>query len=651
VKTELIAVAVTVLFWGACSSASGPGGTVLHDLHQTQVADPPTLTADFYALPFPNDVRMDADGTIDLSLYPRVGGLLGAYVDDFDRDLTGFGTNSGVFFRLDVPLDPATLPADAGAATRADATAFVVDVTPGSPTYGQRAPMRTHFAPDGGEFIGPNAIALLPFPGIPLREKTTYAAVLTDGLRAADGGPLKRAPDFDAAMQKSASPSSDPRIAAAQRAYAPLLAWLDALPSKLVPRVIGATVFTTQDTTSEMARLRQVIYDQVPAPALSPVVKKELNGFYQVYESFYYSPNFQTGDPPYTTTGGAIEHDSAGMPIVQRIETLRVAMTVPINVEMPADGWPVVIYAHGTGGDYRSFIRDKSALSAAHVEDADGNLIANLAMISIDQVLHGPRAPAGTNVELAFFNFQNPVAGVANVKQGALDDYQLLRLVKSVDGSTTPFKFDPKRIYFKGHSQGGLTGPLFLAAEPEVNTAVLSGAGAVLIESLLNKKSPVDISQVVSVLVSDTVIDEFHPFLSMVQMYFESSEPANYARLLFREPPAGFAPKSIFQSLGIVDTFAPIPDLRALSLAMGVQPVEPQWVPIDGLALAGQKWALPPQVGNVAGGAATGVVLQYLQDGDNDGHFVIFDVPQAKAQSNRFLATAAVTGLARLDPP
>jgi hypothetical protein len=35
----------------------------------------------------------------------------------------------------------------------------------------------------------------------------------------------------------------------------------------------------------------------------------------------------------------------------------------------------------------------------------------------------------------------------------------------------------------------------------------------------------------------------------------------------------------------------------------------------------------------------------------HDGHFVVFDVPSAIAQSNRFLATAAATGTARLDPP
>jgi hypothetical protein len=44
-------------------------------------------------------------------------------------------------------------------------------------------------------------------------------------------------------------------------------------------------------------------------------------------------------------------------------------------------------------------------------------------------------------------------------------------------------------------------------------------------------------------------------------------------------------------------------------------------------------------------------MLEYLQAGRKDGHFVIFDVPAAITQSNRFLAHDYVSGIAHLDPP
>ena len=58
---------------------------------------------------------------------------------------------------------------------------------------------------------------------------------------------------------------------------------------------------------------------------------------------------------------------------------MRFALTVPPGTT-PAAGWPICIYAHGTGGDYRSFIDDGTALRLAK---------QGIAVISTDQVLHG----------------------------------------------------------------------------------------------------------------------------------------------------------------------------------------------------------------------------------------------------------------------
>ncbi len=406
-----------------------------------------------------------------------------------------------------------------------------------------------------------------------------------------------------------------------------------------------------------MGKLRAAVYANGPVPALADLTAKEAGTTYQVYEGSYMSPNFQVGAPPYMVLGtGQIEFDTDGTPKIQRLENLRTAMTIPIGT-MPANGWPVVLYAHGTGGSYRSFIDDGSGPHASSIAMPDGSTM-QLAMISIDQVLHYPRDPtedpSNKNVDLNFFNFPNPAAGVDNVKQGALDDFQLLRLVKSVDVAAAPttgapIKFDPTKIYFMGHSQGGLTGPLFLGAEPEVKGAVLSGAGAVLIFSLLNKTEPVNIPQVVGALFQDPV-DQYHPMLSLVQNFFEPSEPANYARLFFREPPANFTEKNIFQTLGLVDHYAPVPDIKAFALSMEVQPVNPMLDAIDGLDLIGQTWGTAPVVNNVGGGGATGVLLEYNQLPNSDGHFVLFDIPAAWTQADRFLASHAVTGTSTLYP-
>src|SRR5581483_11816927 len=136
-------------------------------------------------------------------------------------------------------------------------------------------------------------------------------------------------------------------------------------------------------------------------------------GVDDLYEGMYASPNFQVGTAPYLTTGGQIVLDASGAPQVNRMENLRVAMTIPKGATMPAAGWPVVLYAHGTGGDWESFVGDGSGREAARVTDAQGNVLARMAMVSIDLVNNGARVPAGTDVDLAFVNVDNIVAASA----------------------------------------------------------------------------------------------------------------------------------------------------------------------------------------------------------------------------------------------
>lgn len=622
--------------------ACGPGAVALHSLSETP--------EDFYDLPFPSDLRLRPDGTLDLSRYPRLPGQLTRYVQDMDGQIPGAGPSAGILFRLSAPLDPGTLPGSAAQSQEPGASAFVVDVTETSPTYGQRAPVLASFHEEGGRFIGPNWLALRPVPGFPLRPRTTYAAVLTTSLRAADGGPVRRHPDLDLLLHGDPPQpqSMSPREAAAWARYAPLRAYLAG--NFPVGAVAAATVFTTSDPTSLMHRLREATY-RAPAPRAADLrYIRDHDGICHIYHGTFLSPNFQQGAPPYLDGGGQIAPGPDGVPVPTRTESLRFALSVP-NAPMPPSGWPVALYAHGTGGDFQTFIREGVDLRAAHIE-MDGGVLARMAVISIDQVLHGPRDPTQSPVDLTFFNLKNLAAARDNPRQGAADDFQLLRLVKGfgVDAAPVtgrPIRFDERHLYFIGHSQGGLTGPLFLGAEPEVRAAVLSGAGAVLVLSLIGKTEPVDVASLVENLIGEPVGPD-HPFLNLLQAYFEPADPNNYGPLLFREPPPGAAPKSIFQSLGVVDRYTPVPNIKAFALSMGVQPVTPVLSEIEHLALRGLRWTAPPVQGNTAEGRATAVLRQYQQREDSDGHYVLFERWPARQDWSRFLGTDIATGRAQL---
>jgi len=591
--------------------------------------------ADFFALPFPNDFWLQEGGGLDLSLYPRPSEIVGSYIDAMSARMGGFGTNAAAFFRFDGAIDPASLPATPDAARADGASVYLVDVDPDSPERGTRWPLRFRFEPRAGETIGPDWLSVLPYPGFPLAGARTYAAVVTTRVTG-PGGDAVRASDDWLAVTGADAPV-DPDLARARAATQPLLDWLDEAGGDERADVASAAVFTTDDVTAMMPKLRARVWT-LPPPTVRDVVRGTATTEWIGYDGVFDAPNFQSGEVPYSTAGGEIMLDAAdGLPIVQRTEALRVAFTIPTST-MPAAGWPVVIYAHGTGGSYHSFIDDGTA----------GRLAAQgLAVISIDQVLHGPRNPNGSP-ESSFFNFVNPLAARDNTLQGAADDFSVVRLVQGlehVDAEQGTIRFDPARIYFFGHSQGGLTGPPFLAFEPEVQGAVLSGAGALLYLAMLTKTQPIDITALVSVAIRDEPLDEFNPTLALLQSWIERSDPANYAWRLTH----GDSAIAIYQSEGLIDSYAPPPTIEAFAVAMGLDPVGPVLQEVPGLGLRGRAVLTAPVTGNLDG--TTGVLLQYEQAADSDGHFVVFDVAAAQTQSASFLGTLAATGEATLVTP
>jgi len=648
------------MLWGGCDGSEGSTGTVTA-LHILPGGSSDTAETDFFALPFPNDARprrqagqpsgaADRDG-YDLGRLPQPFGQPGVYAKYLDGKIAAAGPSSAIYFRTSGPLDVRTLPADAASSLADEASAYVVDVTPGSPTYGQKAPMIARFHEEEGVFIGANWLSLRPVPGLPLREGTTYAALLTRRIRGAMAETLARHPDLDRLLAGEA-PAEEPYRSAWAR-YAPLRAYL--AEKGLAGEVAGATVFTTQRVTQVMSQLRDAVYTYAPAPTPKDLTYlRDHDGLCSIYVGSYDAPNFQVGEAPYLNRGGRLNRDASGLPVPVRTESLRFALSVP-NAEMPAAGWPVILYAHGTGGSYQTFINESIDLRAAFIELPDGT-VQRMAVIGIDQVLHGPRDPLRSNPEISFFNLNNLESALDNVKQGAADDFQLLRLVENfaVDKAPgrgplkdRPIRFDSQRIYFVGHSQGGLTGPLFLSAERKVKASVLSGAGSVLVLSLLNKHEPTDVASLVEGLLQEPATED-HPLLNLLQAYFESSDPNNYGPLLFREPPPAAPPQSVMQTLGITDNYTPNPNIASFALSLGVQPVGPRYYDIPGLELTPLPWAARPVQANVAGGRATGVLHQYQQEPNSDGHFVLFDLWAARHDWTRFLGSHASTGTAAL---
>jgi len=636
-RAAIVASVLSTISLGCGDGDLGLAGEAVFELPRDGAA------TGFFDLPWPSDIRRTDAGHVDVRGFPnpmRID-VLDRYKEAISTRLDGFGTNGAAYFRFSQSVDEATLPADALATTSAAATVFLIDVDPASPERGRRHPAVVVYRDAATLYWPEHAIAIRPVYGIPLAGGRTYAAVVTRRVRSPGGGVFQRSLDFEAIV----SGGGDAAVEAARAIYEPALG-VAADAGVARDDVLSMAVFTTQDPTAEVAAVRDWMMESYTEPVWIEGSGRWLRmeeAYHVVHGRYGPAPLFQSGEIPYDTAGsGEIQLDG-DTPIVAAETELRFALTVP-RTPMPADGYPIVLYAHGTGGDFETFVRNDVAADLA---------LEGYATMGIDQVLHGERNPTMDSPEYLFFNFENPYAARDNVRQAALDVVQQARFaattvvpdrVLMADGM--PVRFDPARMYVYGHSQGGLNMPLFLAVDDQTRGGMLSGAGGTLAISIIEKKEPIEIllavqlflrlpgSTVAAAVEREHFVYE-HPVLTLLQSWVEAGDGVNYGHLLFHEPRPGFAPKSVLQSEGLMDLFTTPHNIEALAAASWIPQLEPVAAPIEALAIRGVEPMAPPVAGNVAGGAATAGLLQF----PDSGHFVAFDSAVLRGQIRGFFRT------------
>lgn len=626
----------------------------------------------FYDHPWPSDLRVENGAPRFTGFYnPNSNALLGIYVKAAHNLLDGFSPAAAGYLRFTGPIDPASLPADPQRGLDPASPVQLIDIDPFSPGYQERRLISLSWHGAEGVYYRENTLAFMPTVGFPLRPRTRYALVITDDLQAEGGGAVAQHPDL-AKIVKVTEFDARTRVAAAA-----LWDAVDEIEAAGVgrERIVHLAVFTTADPTKELMTVRDAVASQVPAPKVDASTWQpgKHAAEYDEYTGRYGpTPNYQQGTLPFAQYGdGGNFVLQGGVPVLQDTFELRFSLAVPnaAACPMPAKGYPIVLYAHGTGGDYRSYLDDGTARSLAE---------KCLASMGIDQIFHGdrPGAPQGgdeTQIGLLFFNFQNPVAARTNGRQAAIDEVQRTRLFTdtklTVPSSVTvdhrEVRFDASRLMFFGHSQGGLNGPLYTAVDPAPLGAVFSGSGAMISVALLEKTepqpSPAGLVRTLLGLNGEAgaELDLFHPTMMLATSLVDAVDTLHYARLQQSEPREGFAPKSVYMTEGINpdgvgDSYAPPHGIEAHGMAVGLPLQLPGEHPIVEL-----EWGGPPGVtvpaaglaGNLGGGRASGVLAQWAVPLDSDGHFVVFDVPRARAQAAVFLQNLAKSPIGRVPAP
>ena len=624
-------------------------------------ADP---DADFFRLPFPNDIRVE-NGRLNLDGFPTPGvsPLVGfdpvqVYLDAVTATETGWGTYPSALFRFSGPVDFNSLRARDEGPIHIEPVLWI-DIT--DPVATKNDGLVWSASSGGSAYICDNWVGVRRHEGSPLEPNRTYAVYITTDARDANGQPVKRDPHFTAVL--SDVPPADPALAAAHVKYAPFRAYLAAQTIEPAT-ILVAAVFTTSNPRALMADLANAAAaTPVPAAsnwvrcdgsAVSPCPQAEgeracgpVDAQYDEYHALVTLPIFQRGEAPYLTSGGDIDTTA---PI--RTEQVCVSLTVPKS-PMPASGWPLAVYGHGTGGSFRDSVRAEVAGALAQGAIPGGS--APMAVLGYDAVQHGPRRGSSTDSpENLFFNFRNPAAARGNPLQGAADVISIGRFAAALDATAAEtggdaIRIDPARIAYFGHSQGSMHGSLGLPYSNVYRAAVLSGNGASLMHALLEKTSPVNIAAAVPLVLGDFDNQrrlkggENHPVLTLLQHWIDPADPLNFATLIASQPVTGVVPKHVFQTYGLGDSYSPPKTMRIYALAAGLSLVDAD----PSAAMPDEVGLLMPQPAPfsnnlvVDGVNLTTALRQYGPPSGVDGHFVVFDVPSANADAVRFLAMAA----------
>ncbi|MEE2960059.1 MAG: hypothetical protein VYA34_04895 [Myxococcota bacterium] len=656
-----------------CASPKGPH--LIFDLSATKNQGS-SDTAHWLRTPFPSDIRTHPKtGLLDWNALPNPweSSLFNMYLSLLAEEVKGSGLSTPVYFRFSAPIDVSGLPKTPSSGSET-AHIQLIDITPNSPTYGKRSPIRWQYWENETDFVPQNTLAIAPAWGFPLLETTTYAVIITSAL------PLSN-PDSEWSVEPnlfrllSGVHQSDQLCSRPELSEKLDLQGMQTLAdflrlNTLDPKtIVAATAFTTQTITAELREIHKTIEASSHAESGEIVwtqLAEESYGLnksyrwkgqeiahFKVYEGKYKHPVYQKGRIPYrdfdTREGELVlPQDPATPPTEQDV---LFTLTIP-NAPPPA-GRPCytpIHYAHGTGGSHKSLLEKKAAKA--------GRLAGQgLVGFGISMPLHGDRKENQSFDESTMsFNFFNPHAGRANFRQGAADAFfvhkllqtKLQNLPTTLDPSHQNLCLDPQRLGFFGHSQGGLTGALASASDTRVGAWVFSGAGGGLAQTLLKRKdikiAGLDFEELIRFEIgmdsTGETLTDTHPIIAVIQSAVEITDPLNYASHWAKRP----RPNHRLITSGCYDEQTPFETSIALALSGNVAPVYPLDIQRPEYLWKHFANQQAPISTDSSAGNTTGFILwcgNRLSYSGIDNHYVVFQRPEAIESVMRFLGSFA----------
>ena len=392
----------------------------------------------------------------------------------------------------------------------------------------------------GGKIVGINRIVWDPLTNTLhaesdelLDQHTRYVLIVTKGLRDIQGRPLEASDDFARFRQDlNFGQTHDRDLKEYRKELLDALAAVRAAGTD-ESDIVSASVFTTQSSTAMLEKIRDQIKSATPGPAefnlasdatrtlfsLDEVTGITFNqqtrtnpiGFTPVSFNLpllrilpgvvgkiafgkYLSPDYMVHPGEFIPPTGTRD----GVPVVQGVNEVYFNLFLPSGPE-PADGWPVAIFGHGSPNNKNNQPLEVAATMAAHgIATVSisfyGNGAGPLSTLIVNRTSGSPvtLSAGGRGIDQNHDNLISAIGEGRNAapprtiissrdaaRQTIADFMQLVRVIEvgmDVDGNGSQ-DLDPSRIYYFGHSLGGMWGTIFLAVEPSVRAGVLNSVG------------------------------------------------------------------------------------------------------------------------------------------------------------------------------
>jgi len=515
-------------------------------------------------IPYPNNILFagSRDGTLNIPVDPSASD---APIKEALNTLDGFSTSSPITVSFNGEINASTLISglkvyeiDAVASAQTGGIPLITSIT-----------NELHFMRDYVATVSGNKIVILPIR--PLKSHQNYMVVLTKAITDNNAHPI--APDVASQLLLQTTPLVDQngnhtalsiedatKLEAIRQLTQAMIGYAVAQGGLNRDDIVSAWSFQTQTigaVATAFSDKNSVAVMQIQDTNLT---SKDMIGSPYMFGNAEVYAGILSGIPYYLATANN-PHDTApltrsfvfnttsALPEQNATLTIPVLVTVPKNMVMPTDGWPVVIFQHGITQNRTNLLAISEAFASIGyaavaidlplhgISDDTNPLYAhnlertfNLDLINNDTHAAGPDGqidPSGIH----YINLASLLTSRDNMRQTTSDLIALKNSFGSIvaqDGT----KFDASQVAFVGHSLGTMA-PFGFFAHRDLESVTLAMPGGGIAELLNNSATFGPI--IAAGLAQKGVIKgtaSYAAFMLSTQTILDDADPINYAMLV-----------------------------------------------------------------------------------------------------------------------